>query len=665
MRYFVLLLLGALSSAIFAQITPHEAVENMGRGINMGNTMEPPSYGEWAGKAKEYYFEDYKTAGFSTVRLPVRWYPYTENNPPYKISDEWLDIVEQNVDWALERGFYVIINCHHSDPIKEDYEANKAKWDSIWVQISERFQHKSEKLFFEILNEPRTHTHTGLTMNEINEMNERILGIIRKTNPTRIVIYAGNGWSSAIDLMNDTLRIPDPADPYLMGTYHSYDPYEFGLEGRGTWGSEYEKIYVANTFKNVSKWSKKKGIPVLLGEFGSTYVNDDGGESDLNSRYRHYACYVENAIKNNIAFTVWDDNGWFQVYRREEREWKEWKDILIHYSPESTTNFLAEIQDDSTILLTWKNQASEFDSVTIERKIADGTYATIAKVEPGVTTYSDDAITVGNDYLYRLITHQKDTAASWGYPQQVKAKPEVRSYYIGKPLMIPGNVEAEFFDKGVEGLTFHDTDIENQGGELRLDVGVDIEARTEGGYQIAYIDSGEWLEYTIDVQKATFYDVQAHVASLEEGAKFNVIFEKGRPINFTAPATGSWQTTTIVTGRVRLPEGQQIMRVLMKGELFNLDKLVFSVEGESAVRAVEASQVRLYPNPSEGVIHIESPAFQFNHLEVLDLRGILVYQQIFPEYLMRSSVSFASNQGVYFVKLGNDEQHIIKKLILN
>ncbi|MFT4606018.1 MAG: aryl-phospho-beta-D-glucosidase BglC (GH1 family), partial [Rhodothermales bacterium] len=57
-----------------AQLTPEAAASLMGRGINMGNTLEPPYEAAWNNPvAEEYYFDDYVEAGFQTVRLPVRW----------------------------------------------------------------------------------------------------------------------------------------------------------------------------------------------------------------------------------------------------------------------------------------------------------------------------------------------------------------------------------------------------------------------------------------------------------------------------------------------------------------------------------------------------------------------------------------------------------------
>src|SRR5438552_2565558 len=48
--------------------------------------------------------------------------------------------------------------------------------------------------------------------------------------------------------------------------------------------------------------------------------------------------------------------------------------------------------------------------------------------------------------------------------------------FTGVPYPIPGTIEAENFDKGGEGVAYHDTDAANLGGQYRTTEGVDIES---------------------------------------------------------------------------------------------------------------------------------------------------------------------------------------------
>jgi len=54
---FIICLCGSLS----AQITPRQSADLMKKGINLGNTLEPPHEGGWNNPpAREYYFDLYR-----------------------------------------------------------------------------------------------------------------------------------------------------------------------------------------------------------------------------------------------------------------------------------------------------------------------------------------------------------------------------------------------------------------------------------------------------------------------------------------------------------------------------------------------------------------------------------------------------------------------------
>ena len=84
MRLLLLLLLHTIGcTCVLAQPTGQEVADAMGRGINLGNTLEPPTEGAWNnGPAQERYFNLYREAGFTNVRIPVRWGPaYLKQRP--------------------------------------------------------------------------------------------------------------------------------------------------------------------------------------------------------------------------------------------------------------------------------------------------------------------------------------------------------------------------------------------------------------------------------------------------------------------------------------------------------------------------------------------------------------------------------------------------------
>ena len=136
---------------------PQVVISKMTRGINIGNTLEPPQVGDWNNDfISEYFFDDYVSAGFNTVRIPVRWDKHTLVDSPFTISETWLDTVEQVIDWGLNRDLFLIINSHHDWWLVNNYNSIKIKqrFHAIWNQVASRFKDKSPQLLFEIINEP-------------------------------------------------------------------------------------------------------------------------------------------------------------------------------------------------------------------------------------------------------------------------------------------------------------------------------------------------------------------------------------------------------------------------------------------------------------------------------------------------------------------------------
>jgi hypothetical protein len=400
-----IMLLLANTEKIYSQPTPQEVAALITRGINLGNTFDCPSEGSWGnGPAKEYYFDDYKSAGFTCIRIPVRWETHTQLKSPFTIDAAYLSRVEQVVDWGLSRGLYIIINAHHEDSTKKYYKLDsiKNKFDSIWVQVSNRFKSKSDKLMFEMINEP-----LGLTQTEINTLNTRVLAVIRKTNPTRIVIYSGNQWSNSPELMAAAI----PNDKYVMGYFHSYDPYPFWETGAGTFTSS-DTVAIKTKFDLVKAWSVKNNIQVIISETGAS------NKCAYNARMFHYATYVSQAMSHGIPYQTWDDGGNFKVYDRNARNWNDIKDVITKSSPESPTALGYKIGSNE-IRVLWSKKFSKADSFFIERKNSDGNFVKIASISGDSLAYTDKALESNKTYYYRVISKTSGNVLSYSYPISV------------------------------------------------------------------------------------------------------------------------------------------------------------------------------------------------------------------------------------------------------
>jgi aryl-phospho-beta-D-glucosidase BglC (GH1 family) len=410
--FFIVILVLNLAIGAFAQLTPQEAAQQMKRGINIGNSLDAtPTETSWGNPLiQEYYFDDIVSAGFTSVRIPVTWRYHASKNAPFTIDEKWLARVDTVVSWGLERGLFITLNLHHEAGLKAtdtmtDAAAKAdtlARYDSIWSQIASHFKDKSDHLLFEMLNEPQT-----MNKASVDSFNVRVLSIIRRTNPTRIVLYSGTSYTGS-DILVST-RIPDVNDKYLMGYYHSYDPWSFAGEAKGTFGTSSDISTMKNRFVQIANWSKKNNIPVVLNECGTVK------KCDYNSRMIYYATLAEQAIVNNVGFNIWDDNGDFQTYIRSNRKWNEAKDVVIHTYKESPTQLKA-VPRSTIVSLTWTNRTTGNDSIRVERRTKNSDFATIALLAPDAKQYADSNLTSNTAYYYRLRTNLKDSIELYSYP---------------------------------------------------------------------------------------------------------------------------------------------------------------------------------------------------------------------------------------------------------
>jgi aryl-phospho-beta-D-glucosidase BglC (GH1 family) len=652
---FLVTIFSCITTNSRAQLTSQEAALQMQKGINLGNTLEPPLEGGWNNPAaQEYYFDMYKDAGFNCVRVPVRWDQHTQAGYPYKIDEAWLQRVEQVVDWGLSRGLFIIINAHHEDWIKQNYTnaAYRERFDSIWSQIATRFKDKSEKLVFEVINEPY-----GLTKTQNDDLHQRVITVIRKTNPTRIIVIQGHNWGGSDELVAAAI----PADNYLIGSFHSYDPYTFGLLGEGTWGSASDINILNNKFLAVKNWSDNVHIPVLLGEFGSI------GTADYNSRMKHYKTYVELAQKYGFIYCAWDDGGDFRIMKRSEKKWDEIKDILLHTTSGSPKNLALKIVQDTMIRLNWTNVPAGADTIFIERRTPGTEYKRIALLK-GDTTAFTDLHPFSNLYNhYRIIAHYPDKDL-YSYPVRIflpLAIPLVREPYLGEPANIPGIIEAENFDSGGEGFTYHDSDPANITGVYRPNEGVDIYNRNGTGYHIGNTMPGEWYEYTVSVATEGVFNADFMLASLQGGGTFKVRIGEVESDTLTAWNTNSALNTKAVSTFMNLAAGVQIMRfTVLSQPAFNIDQFIFSpVAVPTVVKTVDRMQFMVYQDQNREINYSVNPGCSIQWIHLFNMNGSLVYAINNPENTGKISTKEIPD-GIYLFQSFTDKGRFSMKIPL-
>jgi endoglucanase len=127
--------------------------------------------------------------------------------------------------------------------------------------------------------------------------------------------------------------------------------------------------------------------------------------------------------------------------------------------------------------------------------------------------------------------------------------------------------------------------------------GVQTETTTDtgGGRNVSYIDTGDWVNYPINVPAAGRYRVSYRVAST--AATGNISFERegaGVLGTLAVPSTGGWQTWRTISHEVDLAAGQQTIRLNIKGGGFNLNWLQIESASTASTQTVALIQAESY-----------------------------------------------------------------------
>jgi beta-glucosidase len=141
---------------------------------------------------------------------------------------------------------------------------------------------------------------------------------------------------------------------------------------------------------------------------------------------------------------------------------------------------------------------------------------------------------------------------------------------------LPGRIEAENYDTGGESVAYYNTTVGNPGGAYRSDdVGIEATTDTGGGYDVGYLNNGEWLEYTVNLpDPEAVYSIGVRVASLPGGGQLRVRLDGAVLGTIQIPGTGGWQNWQTIT-LPNLPlaggPGSKVLRLEVLNSGFNVN----------------------------------------------------------------------------------------------
>lgn len=334
--YSVLISLVLIKLAISG---PLDITKSMGIGINLGNTFE--AFGCGDGDPSKYYtcwgspkitqkmIQGYKDLGFKSLRVPVHWFNMMASD--YTPSQDYIKVVKEVVDWALQAGLYVIVNLHHDNDVlfknwPNNKETSMKNYKTIWTTVAKAFREYDDHLILESLNEEgcwdsiynRWGDGSGKSnvFNLLNEINQAFVDLVRKdggNNAKRTLLIAGY-CTDFKETSDSAFKMPsDPANNMAVSV-HYYNPSTFTIltadadwgKVQKTWGTDAEVKELNSLFDMVKNAFISKGFGVIVGEFGTVTEG-----KDMNSVRKYLTTVAKAASSRGMAALLWDTPGGF------------------------------------------------------------------------------------------------------------------------------------------------------------------------------------------------------------------------------------------------------------------------------------------------------------------------------------------------------------------
>ena len=582
--------------------------------------------------------------GSDIVRLAM----YVEESGYLSDPEYWKTWIDLAVDKIGENGMYCIIDWHilsDGDPF-----TNIAASKDFWAYMSAKHANKKH-VIYEICNEPN-----GVQWPRIKAYADTIIPIIRANDPDKIIIVGTPSWSgSPLSIVGNELA---GANAYnVMYSFHFYATSHAWM--------------IPNLKKAIGS------IPIFCTEWGTS---SSSGNGSINTQVTDQFMDIfsgNNPSGNIISWCNWSFSDAEETSAAlvsgscSDADWnnttpsgKKVKTLINTpdlFAPCNGSPFILvhpisrKVKLDSALTFKVKATGNEIkyqwqyskDSINwTALPNADTSFWEIKKL-----------IEIDTGFYKVIVSNLIDTIQS----NVARLKIFYNGPFTGKPLAIPGRLEAEFYDEGNANYTYFDKTIGNNGGALRND-NVDIESTkdTSGIYNIGWVDAGEFLTYSVDVMDAEKYDFEFRVASgVPSDGELSISMSDSTIIApFQIASSGDWQVwNSIFIKEIALPKGQNKLKVNFLTNGLNLNYI--NVETHDPLGLEDVS---VFPQPANESLKVSSSRIDFTgkSIEIIDMMGSKILETISNGKTVELDVKNLKT-GIYFLKIQTNNSFKILK----
>ena len=252
------------------------------RGLALADPAELSGRGEW----NQGYFE--AAASWNANSVPVHPAWWREHG-----SGQYLEWIDQAVQWSTELGLYVIIDWHTIGNLlsgiyhRETYVTSRDETFRFWHTIAERYRGNSTVAFYELVNEP---TNRGgdfgrMPWRDYKAMIEDLIYMIYQNDDTVIPLVAGFNWGYDLrTIAQEPIQMP--------GVAYVTHPYP---QKSDDWEQDWQEIWGFAADK----------YPLVATEFGFMDVGDRGAHNPCIADEVYGEAIIAFMEERGISWTPW------------------------------------------------------------------------------------------------------------------------------------------------------------------------------------------------------------------------------------------------------------------------------------------------------------------------------------------------------------------------
>lgn len=255
------------------------------QGLNSSDPDKLEKQGHW----NLAYFEEVKKWGANIIRFPIHPRAWRERGP-----EAYMQLIDAGLEYAEQVGIHVILDWHSIGNLRthlyqsEGYYTTLTETYTFWRTMARRYGKNKTVAFFELYNEPTTHSgqHGTCTWEQWKEIMEELIGIIRANGCEAIPLVAGFNWAYDLTPVADN-PIDAEGIAYVSHPYPQKRPKPWEDQWTKDWGFVAEKY------------------PLILTEIGFCGADDRGAHIPVISDESYGDAITKYTEERGISYVVW------------------------------------------------------------------------------------------------------------------------------------------------------------------------------------------------------------------------------------------------------------------------------------------------------------------------------------------------------------------------